>query len=258
MTGGNDMRNVIGYVRVSTDNQCKDDKFGLDVQREQIEKYCSENDMNIIRWFEDKGESGAKERPGFDEIVYGEVTNPPFEAVIVAKSDRVARDIEVYYYYKMLLRKKEIKLISISEDFGKFGVFADMLESFTLCVAKMERENINKRTSCGRAMKARRGGYSGGRPPYGYFVTNHRLEINPDEAEIVKTVFRMKDGEKKTYQQVCDYLNGIGKTNRSGTKFSISTVQFIYENRKLYQGYYKYGKNAEWVVGEQEAILKEE
>ena len=151
------MRNVIGYVRVSTDNQCKDDKFGLDVQREQIEKYCSENDMNIIRWFEDKGESGAKERPGFDEIVYGEVTNPPFEAVVVAKSDRVARDIEVYYYYKMLLRKKEIKLISISEDFGKFGVFADMLESFTLCVAKMERENINKRTSCGRAMKARRG-----------------------------------------------------------------------------------------------------
>ena len=29
------MKNVIGYIRVSTDNQCKDDKFGLDVQRDQ-------------------------------------------------------------------------------------------------------------------------------------------------------------------------------------------------------------------------------
>lgn len=252
------MKNVIGYVRVSTDNQCKDDKFGLEVQREQIEKYCDKNEMNIIRWYEDKGESGAKERPGFDEIVYGDVTNPPFEAVVVAKSDRVARDIEVYYYYKMLLRKKNISLISISEDFGKFGVFSDMLESFTLCVAKMERENINKRTSAGRSVKSRQGGYSGGRPPFGYRAANHRLEIIPEEAEIVKTVFRMKDNEGKTYQNVCDYLNSLGKTNRSGTKFSISTVQVIYENKKLYQGYYKYGKSADWVKGVHEPILTKE
>jgi DNA invertase Pin-like site-specific DNA recombinase len=252
------MKNVIGYIRVSTDNQCKEDKFGLDVQREQIERYCAEHEMTIVRWFEDKGESGAKERPGFDEIVYGDVTNPPYEAVIVAKSDRVARDIEIYYYYKMLLRKKEIALISISEDFGKFGVFSDMLESFTLCVAKMERENINKRTSAGRNVKSAKGGYSGGRPPYGYKAANHNLEIIPEEAEIVKTVFRMKDDNGKTYKNICDYLNSLGKTNRSGTKFSISTIQVIYENKKVYQGFYRYGKNSDWVKGVHEPILKSE
>lgn len=249
------MINVIGYIRVSTDNQCKEDKFGLDVQKEQIIKYCAKNDMNIVRWFEDKGESGAKERPGFDEIVYGDVGNPPYESVIVAKSDRVARDIEIYYYYKMLLRKKNISLISIAEDFGKFGVFSDMLESFTLCVAKMERENINKRTSAGRSVKSAKGGYSGGRPPYGYKAANHRLEIIPDEAEVVRTVFRMKDNERKTYKNICDYLNSLGKTNRSGTKFSISTVQVIYENRNVYKGLYKYGKNSDWVKGIHEPIL---
>ena len=249
------MKNVIGYIRVSTDNQCKEDKFGLDVQREQIEAFCAKNEMTIVRWFEDKGESGAKERPGFDEIVYGEIANPPYEAVIVAKSDRVARDIEVYYYYKMLLRKKEIALISIAEDFGKFGVFADMLESFTLCVAKMERENINKRTSAGRAVKSSRGGYSGGRPPFGYHVENGVLIITPGEAEIVRTVFRMKDDEGKTYREICDHLNGLGLTNKSGSKFSISTIQTIYENKKTYQGWYRYGKNAEWVKGVHIPIL---
>lgn len=249
--------NVVAYTRVSTDGQVGEDKFGLDAQREQIEEYCKKNDMNIVKWFADEGESGAKYRPGFDEIVYGDVTNPPYEAVVVAKSDRVARDINIYFYYQGALLRKNIQLISITEDFGQFGVFANMLKAFTLTCAEMERDNINKRTSAGRTVKSRNGGYSGGRPPFGYKASNHCLEIVPEEAEIVKTVFRMKDAEGKTYLNVCDYLNSLGKTNRSGTKFSISTIQVIYENKKVYQGYYRYGKNSEWVKGQHQAILPE-
>ena len=249
------MKNVVAYIRVSTDGQCGDDKFGLDVQREQITEYCARNDMNILKWFMDEGESGAKERPGFDEIVYGDVANPPYEAVIVAKSDRVARDINIYYYYKMLLIKKDVKLISIAEDFGQFGVFANMLEAFTLCVAEMERENITKRTSSGRKVKASKGGYSGGRPPYGYSPLNGKLVIVPEEAEVVRYIITAKDNGA-TYQSICDHLNKEGKTNRSGSRFSISTVQVIVENKPLYKGMYRYGKDAEWVEGEHEPILK--
>ena len=248
------MKNVIAYIRVSTDGQCGEDKFGLDAQREQITEYCAKNDMTILKWYMDEGESGAKERPGFDEIVYGDVSNPPYEAVIVAKSDRVARDINIYYYYKMLLIKKDVKLISIAEDFGQFGVFANMLEAFTLCVAEMERENITKRTSSGRKVKASKGGYSGGRPPYGYAPQNGKLVIVPEEAEVVKFVIDAKDSGK-TFQYICDTLNAQGKTNRSGTKFSISTIQVIVDNKPLYQGMYRYGKDSEWVEGEHEPIL---
>ena len=249
------MKNVVAYIRVSTDGQCGEDKFGLEVQREQIITYCAKNDMNILKWYTDEGESGAKERPGFDEIVYGDVSNPPYEAVIVAKSDRVARDINIYYYYKMLLIKKDVKLISIAEDFGQFGVFANMLEAFTLCVAEMERENITKRTSSGRKVKASKGGYSGGRPPYGYSPLNGKLVIVPEEAEVVRFVIESKD-KGMTYQTICDALNNEGKTNRSGTKFSISTLQVIIDNKPLYQGMYRYGKDSEWVEGEHEPILK--
>ena len=251
------MKNVIAYIRVSTDGQCGEDKFGLEAQRDQIIEYCTKHDMNILKWYTDEGESGAKERPGFDEIVYGDVSNPPYEAVVVAKSDRVARDINIYYYYKMLLIKKDVKLISIAEDFGQFGVFASMLEAFTLCVAEMERENITKRTSGGRKVKAAKGGYSGGRPPYGYAPQNGRLVIVPEEAEIVRFVIKSKDSGM-TYQAICDSLNASGKTNRSGTKFSISTLQVIIDNKPLYQGMYRYGKDSEWVEGEHEPILREE
>ena len=249
------MKNVVAYIRVSTDGQCGEDKFGLEVQKEQIIAYCAKNDMNILKWYVDEGESGAKERPGFDEIVYGEVSNPPYEAVVVAKSDRVARDINIYYYYKMLLTKKNIKLISIAEDFGQFGVFANMLEAFTLCVAEMERDNINKRTSSGRKVKASRGGYSGGRPPYGYTPLNGKLEIVPEEADVVRYVIERKKAGQ-TYQNICDALNGLGKTNRSGSKFSISTLQVILDNEPLYRGMYRYGKDSEWIEGEHEPILK--
>lgn len=250
------IKNVVAYIRVSTDGQVGEDKFGLEAQREQIIDYCRRNDMNILRWYSDEGESGAKYRPGFDEIVYGEVSNPPVEAVVVAKSDRVARDINIYFYYQGALLRKGIELISICEDFGQFGVFAGMLKAFTLTCAEMERENINKRTSAGRKVKSSAGGYSGGRAPFGYKVENHALVINEQEAETVKIVFDMKDSGN-TYQAVCDKLNSIGKTTRSGTKFQIGSVQSIYENRKTYQGYYKYG-NSDWVKGQHEPILKDE
>ncbi len=251
------MKNVVAYIRVSTDGQLGDDKFGLEAQKEQIIDYCRRNDMNILKWYSDEGESGAKYRPGFDEIVYGDVSNPPYEAVVVAKSDRVARDINIYFYYQGALLRKNVELISICEDFGQFGVFANMLKAFTLTCAEMERENINKRTSAGRSVKSSKGGYSGGRTPFGYRPENHQMVIVPSEAEIVRTIFRMKDEEGATYKAIVEHLNSEGKTNRSGTKFSISTVQTIYENKKVYEGLYRYGgENATWVKGVHEPILK--
>lgn len=248
------MINVIGYLRVSTEGQVGDDKFGLEVQQQQIEEYAQSHDMEIVRWFKDEGESGAKERPGFDEIIYGDVTNPPYEAVIVAKSDRVARDINVYYYYKMMLLKKDIKLISIAEDFEQFGVFAPMLEAFTLCVADMERNNINKRTSAGRKVKAAQGGYSGGRAPMGYKVENKTLVVNPDEAPIVQKIFEMRDNGV-VMTEIVNTLNREGYKTRNGKPFVISTVQSILNNRKTYEGFYHYGKNGEWVQGVHEPLL---
>ena len=249
------MKNVAAYIRVSTDGQCSEDSYGLEVQKNQIIEYCAENNMNIIKWFSDEGESGAKYRPGFDEIVFGEVSNPPFEAVIVAKSDRVARDINIYFAYQGLLLRKNIELISICEDFGQFGVFANLLKAFTITMAEIERDNITKRTSCGRRAKASKGGYAGGRAPMGYKIVDRRLVINEEEAEIVRFIFDRKFSGK-TMLSTVDALNNAGYRTRNGKEFVISTVQSIWNNERTYRGEYKYGANSEWVQGEHEPILK--
>lgn len=250
------MQNVIAYIRVSTDNQAKENKFGLEAQKEQISAYAADHDMKVVRWVEDKGESGAKERPGLDEIVFGEATNPPYDAVLVAKSDRIAREINLYFFYKYKLLKKEIKLISISEDFGSAGSLAPIMEALIVSWAQIDRENINKRTSAGRKIKASKGGYSGGRAPMGYKVIDGRLEINEEEAKVVRFIFDRKANGESMLSTV-DALNKSGYKTRNGKPFVISTVQSIWNNENTYRGMYKYGKDMNWVKGIHEPILKE-
>jgi len=182
------------------------------------------------------------------------VKNPPVECVVVAKSDRIAREIKLYFYYEMLLQKKGIELISVSEDFGEFGAFAPMLKAFTMIIAEQERININKRTSFGRGVKSRSGGYSGGKAPYGYVVRNKRLEINEPEAAVVRLVFSERDKDN-TLNTICNFLNDQGYKSRKGGPFYISNVQSILGNKNTYLGMYKYGKSDQWVEGQQEAIL---
>lgn len=254
---GANLMNVIAYLRVSTDGQVGEDKFGLDAQRVAIEDYCRRNEHTIVEWVTDAGESGAKFRPGFDRIVNSaDVSNPPYQGVVVAKSDRVARDINIYFYYKARLLMKDIKLISVAEDFGQFGAFSGILEAFIVSMAQMERDRINDRTSAGRAVKSAKGGYSGGRTPYGYKAVNGRMVIDPQQAETIRFIFTSRDAGTPMYI-IADELNKLGRVNRSGTAFSVSTIKTILENRKTYQGYYRYGKNAEWVKGEHEAIIPE-
>lgn len=249
-------KKVVAYCRVSTDAQAGEDRFGIDNQKEIILSYCEKHDMEVVEWFIDEGESGAKEsRPALDDLLFGDMSNPPIEAVVVAKSDRVARDIKLYFYYMMLLEKRKISLISateevVNDDTGLGNVYKAMM----MFVAEQERANITKRTSGGRRVKAARGGYSGGRPPYGYKAVSGRLLIEPAEAEIVKLVYGLRESEA-TYQEILFELKERGYKTRTGTEFGISGVQSILNNEKLYKGLYKYGKTGEWIQGEHEAIL---
>lgn len=251
------MENVVAYCRVSTDAQAGEDAFGIDAQKKIVMEYCAAHGMQISEWYIDEGESGVKEsRPALDSLLFGEIKNPPVKAVIVPKSDRVARDIKLYFYYMMLLEKKGIHLISATEEVVNDDTgLGNVYKALMLFVAEQERNNITKRTSGGRAVKAARGGYSGGRPPYGYKTMNGNLVVVKEEAAIIRRIFEMKDGGM-TYVEICDVLNGEGLTNRSGTKFSPSTLQVILGNRPLYEGMYKYGKTNEWVQGQHEPILK--
>lgn len=248
------MKNVVAYLRVSTKEQAGEDKFGLDSQREQITAYCAENDMVVIEWLTDEVSGVKEDRPQFDKILYGEISNPPVEAVVVAKSDRIAREIKLYFFYQQVLARKGISLISIAEDFGEMGSFASVLQAFVIFAAEQERMNITKRTGAGRGVKARQGGYAGGRAPYGYKISNGGMVIDIYEAAVVRRIFELRE-DGGTLHSISLQLSSERIKTRSGNVFAISTIKSILSNKKTYEGMYKYGENA-WVQGKHEAILK--
>ena len=55
----NNIVNVYGYIRVSTEGQVKQG-YSLAEQRAEIEKYCSSKSYNLVEIFKDEGISGAK------------------------------------------------------------------------------------------------------------------------------------------------------------------------------------------------------
>lgn len=244
---------VIGYLRVSTDGQVGEDKFGLESQKAQIEEFCKKKGHSICKWYIDEGISGAKEeRPEWGKVMRGEVPAGT-EAVIVAKNDRIARDVYLYFAFKNELRKEGIQIISVAEDFGELGAYAVILDAMLASIAEVERMNINARTSGGRKQKASKGGYSGGKAPYGYRSEGHSLVIEPEEARIVREIYDL-NSKGFSHRRIIGILREEGSLTRQGKDFAPSTIQSILSNENTYKGLYHYG-GSEWVKGEQEAII---
>ena len=255
-------KNAVGYVRVSTEGQADDDKYGVEAQQAKIREYAEKHGYVIVAWFQDEMSGASDERPEWNKILYGEeITNPPFEAVITYKSDRIARDTKLYFYYLYVLEKRNIKLISTQEEFPE-GEFANIYRALMLFVAEQERKNIALRTGAGRKLKASVGGYSGGRAPFGYYIKEGQMKIDEREAEIVRLIFK-KSKEGMRMLHISEWLNDNGYKSRSGGKFYTSHIKAILENEQTYRGMYRYGrgkddKDVPWVKGVHEAILKDE
>ena len=43
-------KNAFGYIRVSTERQADDDKYGIEVQKQAILLYANDNGYNIVDW----------------------------------------------------------------------------------------------------------------------------------------------------------------------------------------------------------------
>lgn len=248
------MKQAIGYVRVSTEEQSADDKYGIEVQKQAILSYSQENGYEIVCWLTDTI-SGAKDnRPELDKILYQPDQLPHHDAVIVFKNDRVARDTKLYFYYFYTLEKRNVALLSTEEHFSEGDDFANIYRSLLMFVAEQERKNIALRTGKGRSLKAQCGGYSGGNKPYGYYAVDGVLMLNPKERPIVEIAFREYDVKHTPLTDICDILYDKGYRTRKGKRFQPSTIRGILANRKFYEGQYKYGDTG-WVQGVHTPIL---
>jgi len=85
------MKKVYGYIRVSTVKQ--GEGVSLLEQKESIQKYAQKNDLQIVKWFEEKETAAKKGRPVFSKMLALLERNRA-DGVIIHKIDRSARNLK--------------------------------------------------------------------------------------------------------------------------------------------------------------------
>src|SRR5947209_16750819 len=105
------MKNAVGYVRCSTDEQ---GATSIPQQKLEIEKWAKVNQFEILSWFVDEGKSGTsfEKRPAFSNLVREVESGPHFEFVIAYDESRWGRAMNPREnsYWKMHFEKHRVKV----------------------------------------------------------------------------------------------------------------------------------------------------
>ena len=237
------MKKAVAYIRVSTDNQVGPDKYGLDAQRDHILGYAKREAFTLTHWYADEGISGATmDRPGLQELLQ-DAEAGEIETVLVAKMDRVARELFVQLFVEKELTKAGVSLVSVTEPFTGADPMNTAFRQMMGVFAELEKSMITFRMKGGRIQKAKQGGYAGGAAPIGYKAERGSkvLTLDPNKAQTVARVFELRAQEPGfTLQQLADQLNREGHTTARGAEFKPMTVKRILDRKGMYKGGYEY------------------
>lgn len=229
------------YSRVSTATQAEKGG-GLESQRQTIERYCIDHDIEIERAFIDAGISGAikdddddtaiSKRAGLIDLLG---TLEDGDTVIVANTSRLWRSDSAKVLIRRELMKKHIKVISVENE--KFDLYAvdptdRLLDGIQELLDEWERLSIALKLSKGRAAKARNGAKPAGVCPLGYKYSEDKKSVVVDDvnARTVKKMFTMGQ-QGYTLSQIADAINRTGARTQRGQEFSKGTVAKILNNR---------------------------
>lgn len=239
------MTRIVGYCRVSTENQNGADSFGLETQRDTIVKYCTANSLELAHIYEDPAFSGSLpplERPGLhallDAMKAGDI-----QQVVVTRLDRLARDTMLSLWLMKEIRKLGAELVSIAEPGRWEDPTQKLLLTMVAAFAEFEKSLIASRLSSGRKTKARQGGYAGGKAPIGYKAERggKALTLDEEKASTVRRVFELRDAKPDaSLKKIADMLNAEGYTTKEGKPFHAMQVKRILDRKSFYEGIYRY------------------
>lgn len=225
---------VAAYCRVSTDD--KEQKTSYEAQIQYYTNKINKNpEWQMAGIFADEGITGtqAKKRPEFLKMIrlcrQGKID------VILTKSlSRFARNTVDSLNYIRELRLLGVAVISEKENINTLTAESEMLITIMSCFAQAESESISKNVSWGIHQSFKNGnvpmqyqrllGYKKGE--------NDKPEIVPEEAEIVKEIYRnYLDG--MSLNMIVDKLNEKGLTTKGkNSPYRKEVVQRILTNEK--------------------------
>ena len=236
------------YTRVSTAMQT--DGYSLDAQERRMQDYAAYNNLQIVGKYSDEGRSGKsiEGRPEFLRMMEDiESHKDNVSYVLVFKLSRFGRNAKDVLVNLETMQLNDVNLICVEDGIDSSKDAGKLIISVLASVAEIERENIAAQTFAGRQEKAAKGLWNGGKAPYGYNLVkgSGKLEINENEAEIVKVIFDKFVNESLSPDKISKFLNDhykrIPVQKHDKNLFTSNFVRKILDN-ETYCGYIVYGK----------------
>lgn len=265
-----ELKTAACYIRVSTDKQ---EELSPASQLKEIKRWAKENGYiltNEYVFMENEGISGrsADKRPEFQRMIATAKLKPkPFDAIILWKFSRFARNQEEATFYKGLLRKKlGIDVISISEPVLE-GMFGRLIEMIIEWFDEYYSVNLAGEVMRGMTEKAQRGGYQCA-PPFGYKPNKDTgiPDIIPEQAQVVRMIFNMISEPATSYFDICQHLNNSGIKTKNGCIWRQRELKYLLEN-PFYAGKVRWNRRShtthtpnekeQWIIADapHEAII---
>lgn len=231
------MKNAVIYARYSSDSQREE---SITAQIRAITEWAKREQYNIINIYKDETQSATTDdRKDFLRMI-DDSKDGLFDAVIVHKLDRFARNRYDSAFYKRQLKLNGVKVISILENLDD-SPESIILESVLEGMAEYYSANLSREVMKGLKENALQAKHTGGTPPLGYDVGPDRtLIINEHESLAVKLIYQMYvDGY--SYGDIINKLNTNGFKTKFGKSFGKNSLYEILRQEK-YTGTYVFNR----------------
>lgn len=233
---------VVLYARVSSERQAEKD-LSISAQLKAMHKYALEHNWDIYKEFVDEAESArTANRPAFQNMIALAKQKPKlFDAILVWKLSRFARNREDSIIYKALLRRRGISVISINEKLDD-SPSGKMLEGIIEVMDEFYSANLAQDTIRGLKENASRGFRNGGVPPMGYKTkkvvigANKKsiLDVDKNFSPIIQRIFNMFISGLGA-KEIVNKLNAEGIKTNKGKFWSKNVIYYILKN-EVYAG----------------------
>src|SRR4030088_1286241 len=264
-TGGSKQVRCAISTRVSGDQGLEQDFNSLDAQYDASQAYIRSQahaGWTLVRSkYDDGGFSGGNtDRPALqrllEDLLAGKV-----DIIVVYKVDRLTRSLADFAKLVELFDQHGVSFVSITQSFNTTSSMGRLTLNVLLSFAQLGRRVTGERVRDKIAASKRKGLWVGGPVPLGYRCIDKKLEIVPEEAGVVRTIFtRYLELDSMgallaelDRQGIRTKINGRRDGRRSGgIRFGVGSLAHLLKNR-FYIGEVVY--RGEVHRGEHEPIL---
>lgn len=250
-------KKAIALYRVSTEKQTSKEDKDIPAQKELVHEFVNKNQLILIKEFTEGGISGYKTKmKDRDALVAIKkmALNKEFDVLIVYKSDRIGRTSDESPLVIKYLNDQGIRVVTCSGEEIKTHTQIDKLMTYlTFWQNESESVKLSERATDYQILQLKNGKYRGGGKktlPFGYRLVNKGtvnfkgknildFEIDSEEAEIVKLIYKLSLENNMGGRSIASYLNTHGYKDKSKSEngWLYSTINYMLNNI-MYKGYF--------------------